>query len=114
MSETICMKAPDELADRIQEEADENDISTSACLRRLTRQGLDAQESTANLTLPDIGLWLGTALLGAFVLDPTRTGAVAGGVLIVASLIAGREDVYARFQSLTGGDSATKSEVDTD
>lgn len=114
MSETICMKAPDELADRIQEEADQNDISTSACLRRLTRQGLDAQDTTPNLTLPDIGLWLGTALVGAYLLNPTQTGAAFGGLLIAASLIAGREDVYARFRSLTGADPATKSEVDTD
>jgi hypothetical protein len=107
------MKAPDELADRIQEEADENDISTSACLRRLTRQGLDAQEGP-NYTLSDLLLLLGSAFAIAHYLTPTENQAIIGAALVALVVIARRQDAYARFQSLTGGDSATKSEVDTD
>lgn len=63
MSRVISTDVPDDLADRI-EEAREGEESRSACVRRLIRDGLDAEQ-------------------GGFRELPTRRAMMAAGVILI-------------------------------
>ena len=85
MSITISTKVPEELAERIDEAREEGE-NTSACVRRLLRDGLDDDDHGGYLPPHLYAIWLGSLLVLATVLEPATvsgTAIMGAGIALV-------------------------------
>lgn len=96
MSNIISTDVPEDLAERI-EAAQEEGESRSACVRRLLRAGLNAQEPDYR-TLPLLALMAGFGLILLAAEPPGNSTlyVATGGIVIVLTL------AYAAYQNTRG------------
>lgn len=113
MSVTISMKVPEELADRI-EDAREDGESTSACLRRVTREGLDARERNPHaVTLPILLFWFGSVAVASQYVDATGAVGPAGFAMIVVGFYLYSGDRHERVSAAIARYTDTQGTTDS-
>ncbi|MBP2252928.1 hypothetical protein J2754_003291 [Halarchaeum solikamskense] len=86
---TVASKLPEQLADRVDDFADDRDLNRSQAIRTLLEHGLDAQNHRET---PAYVIALGTLglvyLVGSLVtIRPTEIAAPAGAICLLAALL---------------------------
>lgn len=111
MSVTICAKVSQQLADRVDGFADD-DESRSSAIGRLLRAGLDRQQSGRTIALGTWLMWVGSLLFVAAYVDAGTTTGQLGLAAVVLGTVSNRDRVdrarsaldarYTKLRDLSG------------
>lgn len=111
MSITISTKVPEELAERIADEQEEGE-SRSATVRRLIRDGLDAEEPDPHtVSFPILLMWFGSLAIAAQYVEATGALGLVGLFALLTGALLTRETLVGRVKAVTSR--YTDSDEDT-
>ena len=99
---TVSAKVPEQLADRVDDYAEDHDLNRSQAVRSLVEEGLEAETTPDTISLPTVlaavGLFLWFAAFTEISASPTA--GAAGGVLVLVALLTQYRQVTDYFRHL--------------
>lgn len=98
--DTHATKLPEPLSKRVEEYADEQDVTKSEALRALIRSGLDRHENPHTFSLAVALAWVGSIFVAADAVTVGPTVAAAGYVLLGVGVLLHSSQAVSWLRSL--------------